>query len=77
MIYIVNAWLEREQPLLQVSDSRTGKVVIEWGAERLKALFASGELCLADLQVSGARMQETVKELFLLSYRKESFSLPK
>ncbi|MEH6825741.1 MAG: hypothetical protein V7629_17745 [Motiliproteus sp.] len=69
MTYTVNAWLERDQPLLQVSDRRTGNIVIEWSAEQLRALFASGELSLADLQGSDARLQETVRELFLLSYR--------
>ncbi|WP_421866191.1 hypothetical protein [Motiliproteus sp.] len=69
MTYIVNAWLERERPQLQVTDRRTGKVVMEWGAERLKSMFATGELCLADLQASDAQLQETIKELFLLSYR--------
>lgn len=69
MTYVLNAWLERDQPLLQVSDRRTGNVVIEWGAEQLRALFASGELSLGDLQGSDACLQETVKELFLLSYR--------
>ncbi|MEH6470236.1 MAG: hypothetical protein V7752_03200 [Halopseudomonas sp.] len=69
MTYTVNAWLERDEPLLQVSDRRTGRVVIEWSAERLRALFASGELCLSDLQAGEIQLQETVKELFLLSYQ--------
>ena len=74
MTYIVNAWLERDEPQLLVTDRRTGKVVMEWSAERLKSLFASGELCLADLQAEDLQLQETVKELFLLSYRTNEVS---
>ncbi|MFT6913926.1 MAG: hypothetical protein ACJAWL_000212 [Motiliproteus sp.] len=68
MTYIVNAWLERDQPWLKVSDRRTGSLIMEWSSEQLRALFASGELCLEDLQGSETRLHETVKELFLRSY---------
>ncbi len=69
MTYIVNAWLERENPQLLVTDRRSGHVVMEWSSDRLKALFASGALCLDDLRASDAQLQQTIKELFLLSYR--------
>ena len=69
MSYVVNAWLERENPQLLVTDSRSVNVVMEWSVDRLKALFSSGVLCLDDLRACDAGLQQTIKELFLLSYR--------
>lgn len=65
MTYTVNAWLERDDPQLSVVDKLTGAVLVDINAERLRDLFDSGVLCLADLQAPQAQLQETVRDLFL------------
>lgn len=47
---ILNVWLERRQPCLQVLDGDSRRVILHWGAVQLRQRFASGELCLDDLQ---------------------------
>ena len=65
MTYTVNAWLERGNPQLSVVDKLTGAVLVDLDAERLRDLFDSGALSLADLQAPQAQLQETVRDLFL------------
>ncbi|WP_207062603.1 hypothetical protein [Motiliproteus sp. SC1-56] len=65
MTYQVNAWLERPQPLLQVTDKRTGQVLIDWGPEQVRAMLDAGELRVEDLRQEGPALQAQVRELFL------------
>jgi len=67
MTYIVDAWLEQPQPRLRVTERQSGQVLIDWGAERVRGLLERGDLVAADFCRSPARLQETVRELFLLS----------
>jgi hypothetical protein len=67
MTYIVDAWLEQPQPRLRVTDRRSGRVLIDWGAERVRGLLERGDLVAADFCLGPARLQDTVRELFLLS----------
>lgn len=65
MTYQVNAWLERDEPQLQVTDKRSGRVLIDWDAPKVRQLVEEGVICVADLLGSEAELQETVRDLLL------------
>lgn len=65
MTYLVDAWLEREDPRLKVVDKRTGQVLVDLDAPRVRALLESGEFSVRDFQGAEAELQEIVRALFL------------
>ncbi|MBY4678604.1 PA4570 family protein [Marinobacterium arenosum] len=67
MTYQIDAWLERQDPYLRVTDKTTGIPVIDWNAKRLHGLLERGAICPDDFTASDVNQQELVKELFLLS----------
>ena len=66
MSYVIDAWLERADPQLKVTSERTGQVVVDWKAVRVRELIDSGELDVAELQSPTQNLLETLKELMLL-----------
>ncbi|MCV6590573.1 MAG: hypothetical protein OIF57_16335 [Marinobacterium sp.] len=66
MTYQIDAWLERQDPYIRVTDRNTGIQVINWSSTRLKGLLERGAICPEDFQ-SSDNQQELVKDLFLLA----------
>ncbi len=50
MELIIDAWLEREHPVLRVRDSRQGRLLLQWDHHELRERLFHGGLCLDDLQ---------------------------
>lgn len=73
MTYMVNAWLERDDPQLTVTDKHSGRVLIDLDANRVRDLLDSGEFSVKDFLAPGAELQQTVRDLFLRS-AKESLT---
>lgn len=67
MTYQIDAWLERPDPYLKVTDKNTGIPVIDWNSERLHNLIERGAICADDFTSPEKNQQELVKDLFLLS----------
>jgi len=67
MTYQIDAWLERQDPYIRVTDKHTGIQVINWNSKRLKGLLERGAICPEDFQDTSANQQELVKDLFLLA----------
>lgn len=72
MRYIVNAWFEREDPQLTVTDPQTGQVLIDWDADLIRELMERGELDVGAFRHSGLTLQKALRELFLISCRQPS-----
>lgn len=49
MNYLINAWLERDQPLLEVREAHTGRTLLRWEGNAQCKMLERGELILADL----------------------------
>lgn len=68
MTYILDARLEQAEPRLRVTQGASGRVLIDWGADRVRGLLERGDLVPADFCARGEiEQQEVVRELFLLS----------
>lgn len=67
MTYQIDAWLERQDPYLRVTDKVTGVPVIDWNSQRLKSLLDRGAICTEDFYNTEKNQQELVKDLFLIS----------
>lgn len=67
MTYQIDAWLERQDPYIRVTDKNTGVQVINWSSQRLKGLLERGAICPDDFCSPSANQQELVKDLFLLA----------
>lgn len=50
MRLILDAWLERADPYLRVSEPQTGQVILYIGADQLRNLLRCGELSLRDIE---------------------------
>jgi len=67
--YLIDAWLERENPYLKVIHKTTGTPILSWHGDTLKKRFQNGEICVEDFEDTPS--QELVKELFLLDCLQE------
>jgi hypothetical protein len=45
----IDAWAERPDPVIRLIDSDTGKELMRWGPERVRAMLEQGALWLPDL----------------------------
>ncbi len=48
-MYVIDAWLERREPLLRVLDCATGEELLRWQGAQLHQMLESGALSLQDL----------------------------
>lgn len=67
MTYQIDAWLERQDPYIRVTDKSTGVPVINWSSNRLRGLLERGAICPDDFCSNEENQQELVKDLFLLA----------
>jgi hypothetical protein len=49
MPFLIDAWLERKDPMLRVLDRKTGMVLRQWDAHAIQQWCDSGEICFDDL----------------------------
>ncbi|MBF0183456.1 MAG: hypothetical protein HQM06_03570 [Magnetococcales bacterium] len=69
MDFIVDAWLERPEPRIVVSNAHNGRAVLDWDHHTVARLFASGAMSPTDFQPSSPGEQwELVRELFYLQH---------
>lgn len=66
MSYRINAWLERKEPQLIISSSRTGQVLMDWRGDKVRELIGTGQLDTQLLAQSGIDCTEVVKDLLLV-----------
>lgn len=64
MSFLIDAWLERDNPYLKVVHKQTGKAVLNWQGEMLNKQLASGSICVSDL--ASEPSPDLIKELFIL-----------
>ncbi|WP_286237335.1 PA4570 family protein [Neptuniibacter halophilus] len=64
MTYLIDAWLERQNPYLRIIHRPTGVPVVNWQGETLHKKLQNGAICVEDLAQPPS--QELVRELFLL-----------
>ena len=64
MSFLIDAWLERDNPYLRVVHKQTGKAVLDWRGDILTKQLNSGSICIDDF--SAQPSQELIKELFVL-----------
>lgn len=50
MGFIINAWLERANPLIQILNARTGAVMFSLDAGAITNLLAMGDITITELQ---------------------------
>lgn len=66
MTYVINAWLDKPQPELQLVERVSGAVVASWKGRRLKELFDSGLVSYEELRtVLPERLKLVEKALIL------------
>jgi hypothetical protein len=64
--YIVNAWLDKRQPELELVEQESGHVVRRWQGRRLQELFNSGLITYQELATnSQEQLKALVKALIL------------
>ncbi|MBS4095265.1 MAG: hypothetical protein KGZ83_00330 [Sulfuricella sp.] len=56
MKYLVDAWLERFDPIIRLFDAVTGKTLAEWRGADVQRLISDGTLEIADLDESACRL---------------------
>lgn len=60
MTILIDAWLERRDPLLRLWDADNHVVLVEWRGDRLRSLFEAGLLELDNIAESvWSLMQQT------------------
>lgn len=68
MTYLINAWLERPQPYLQVIHRESGRICVNFEAPVLEELCRNGDICPCDFNTSNrTTTQEAVRQLFHLA----------
>ncbi len=65
--FCVNAWLEREKPIIELRENYTDRTVFSVKGELLSDWISSGEIDISDYCESNPNLQELVKELLLKS----------
>lgn len=66
MNFIVNAWLDKPKPELQLVEKSSGQIVASWTGRRLQDLFASGIISYEELlSASQSNMKKVIKCLML------------
>ena len=64
--YVVNAWLDKPQPELELVEQDSGHVVRRWQGRRLQELFNSGLITYQELTTnSQEQLKALVKALIL------------
>ncbi|MBA4503101.1 PA4570 family protein [Marinobacterium marinum] len=67
MTFQINAWLERPNPKLSISDKNSGMTLLEWQGAQLHRLLNKGGLMAEDFRrPSESEQQALARELFLL-----------
>ena len=64
MSFLIDAWLERDNPYLKVVHKQTGKAVLNWQGEMLTKQLASGSISVSDF--ASEPSHDLIKELFIL-----------
>lgn len=49
MNLVVNAWLEKKDPELQVIDQETGREILHWGPDNIRGMLEQGIISMNDL----------------------------
>ena len=60
MAYIINAWLDRPNPELTISNKEQGTTIMAFKSGELEQLVESGELCPHDLLSNNTQVLEDV-----------------
>lgn len=69
MTYMIDAWLDRPQPYLQIINRNTGKVCARLEGALLEELFRLGDIDTSTLCCTEPRrLKELVRELFLFCH---------
>ena len=50
---IIDAWVERHDPLVRLLDADTGAELLRWGPEQVRLMLEEGTLWLPDLTEEG------------------------
>ncbi|MGM0553842.1 MAG: hypothetical protein ACQETK_08620 [Pseudomonadota bacterium] len=68
-MFTLDAWLEKPDPLLRITDDHSRRIVAEWRGQDLQDLLESGIIVAADCCGPHARetAHETIRELILES----------
>jgi hypothetical protein len=76
MPFLIDAWLERKDPMLRVLDKKTGMVLRQWDAHAIQKWCDSGEICLEDLlRAEPSELKKLVSELFLSGCIEDIYSI--
>lgn len=66
MNFMINAWLDKAKPELQLLEKDSGQIVASWSGRGLQDLFASGVISYAELsQASQQCLKGVIKNLIL------------
>ncbi len=69
MSYIINAWLESNEPTLTVISRLTGQELVSWKGDQVRELIETGELDVGELQNPCRNQIEVVKELVMIAHQ--------
>lgn len=70
MAYIINAWLDCPHPFLTVTNTFSGKEVINIKEQELHQILENGDICIEDLfSTDRHQLEEVVRELAMFSCR--------
>lgn len=72
MTFFINAWLERENPILELRESTTNRMVYHLEGEPLNELLNSGELSTNDLS-SCKCTHSVIRDLLLKCITEDNF----
>jgi len=76
MPFLIDAWLERKDPMLRVLDRKTGMVLRQWDAHAIQQWCDSGEICFDDLlRAEPSEIKKLVSDLFLCGCIEDIFSI--
>lgn len=66
MTFLINAWLDRIDPFIELRNSKTGEMMAQFAGEQLKRCLEQGDVCLTELcRADQSTQQELVRCLLL------------
>lgn len=68
MSFLINAWLDRANPFIELRNTQTGEVMAQFAGEKLTRCLEQGDVCLHDLCKADTSTQQELVRCLLLAH---------
>ena len=67
MTFLINAWLDRVDPFIEIRHQSSGEVLAHFAGARLQRCLAQGDICINDLYEYKSQVQQELVRCLLLT----------